>query len=76
MKIYKNKHFSFELRIRKYCRFGIFPHYCIEKKVNNQWFSVLQLSNDDIVTARKLKQFLVKNPDLIKNPFAMTKYES
>ena len=69
MKIYKNKHFEFKLRIRRFRKFGLFPIYKIEKQVNHQWFSVLEFNDCDLKVAQEVKKVFIKNPDLIKNPF-------
>lgn len=47
------------------------PYYSIEKEVFSHWYKVLDLANDDYKLALKIKKFLIKNPDLITNPYAV-----
>lgn len=64
----KNNHFEFELRIKRYYRFG-FPFHSIEKKVNGEWHRVLDLSGLNYKLAKSIKKYLINNPNLITNPY-------
>lgn len=53
-----------KLRIKKYYLFEEFPFYSIEKLIiedkKEHWLKVLDLVDDDLSLARKLKRFLEK----------------
>ena len=49
------------LRIRKFYHFGRFPYYSIQRFQDGGWLTVLDLIDDDLVLAKKLKKFLLES---------------
>ena len=55
-----------KLRIKKYYRFGRFGFYTIEKNIDGRWHNVFDLGDVKYSVAKKIKDFLLRNPDLLK----------
>lgn len=54
-----------KLRIKKFYHFGRLPYYSIQRlQDKTHWIKVLDLTDDNLVLAKKLKKFLLKNGNL------------